>query len=69
MINTVIEKKIIITAPVHPYLIDELTAHNYTIVYEPAISYEGLLVVFVVVFGFVVFFCLFFWWLTMDTLT
>ena len=45
MINTVIEKKIIITAPVHPYLIDELTAHNYTIVYEPAISYEGLLAV------------------------
>ena len=36
-------KKIIITAPVHQYLIDQLTAHDYAIIYEPAISYEALL--------------------------
>lgn len=36
------EKKVIITAPVHQCLINELSAQGYTLVYEPAISYEGL---------------------------
>ena len=37
------EKKVIITAPVHPVLLDQLTAHGYSVIYEPAISYEDLL--------------------------
>lgn len=37
------EKKVIITAPVHQVLLDQLTAHGYSILYEPAISYEDLL--------------------------
>ncbi len=37
------EKKVIITAPVHQILLDQLTAHGYSIIYEPAISYEDLL--------------------------
>ena len=36
-------KKIIITAPVHPVLLDQFKAKNYAVLYEPAISYEGLL--------------------------
>jgi D-3-phosphoglycerate dehydrogenase / 2-oxoglutarate reductase len=38
-----LEKKVIITAPAHPVLLDQLTAHGYSIIYEPAISYEDLL--------------------------
>ena len=35
--------KIIITAPVHPFLVDTLKEKGYTIQYEPAISYEALM--------------------------
>jgi D-3-phosphoglycerate dehydrogenase len=35
--------KIIITAPVHPFLLDTLEEKGYTIQYEPAISYEALM--------------------------
>lgn len=34
--------QVIITAPVHPYLIDTLSRNGYDCVYEPAISYEVL---------------------------
>ncbi len=34
--------QVIITAPVHPYLIDTLSRKGYDCVYEPAISYEAL---------------------------
>jgi D-3-phosphoglycerate dehydrogenase len=36
-------KKVLITAPVHPQLIDTLKGYGYEIVYEPALSYEKLL--------------------------
>lgn len=36
-------KKVIITAPVHQFLIDQLTANGYSVIYDPAISYENLL--------------------------
>jgi D-3-phosphoglycerate dehydrogenase / 2-oxoglutarate reductase len=36
-------RKVIITAPVHQFLIDQLSANGYVIIYEPAISYESLL--------------------------
>jgi len=35
--------KIIITAPVHPFLIDTLKEKGFTLQYEPAISYEALM--------------------------
>jgi len=35
--------KIIITAPVHPFLVDTLKEKGYTIQYEPAISNEALM--------------------------
>jgi D-3-phosphoglycerate dehydrogenase len=35
-------KKVIVTAKVHPYLIDTLTEKGYTIQYSPQISYEEL---------------------------
>ena len=35
--------KIIITAPVHPFLLDTLKEKGYTIQYEPAINYEALM--------------------------
>jgi D-3-phosphoglycerate dehydrogenase len=35
-------KQVIITAPVHPCLIDELRSAGYAVTYEPAISYEQL---------------------------
>jgi D-3-phosphoglycerate dehydrogenase / 2-oxoglutarate reductase len=35
-------KLVLITAPVHPYLIDELKTACYSVIYEPAISYEQL---------------------------
>jgi len=38
-----LSKKVIITAPVHPFLIEKLQANEYEVVYSPAISYEELL--------------------------
>ena len=35
--------KIIITAPVHSFLVDTLQQQGYELQYEPAISYEALL--------------------------
>jgi D-3-phosphoglycerate dehydrogenase / 2-oxoglutarate reductase len=35
-------KKVIITAPVHPQLVEKLQANNYEVVYLPTISYEEL---------------------------
>ena len=35
-------KNVIITAPVHPVLIEQLTAKGYSVIYEPAINYEDL---------------------------
>jgi D-3-phosphoglycerate dehydrogenase len=35
--------KIIITAPVHPFLLDTFKEKGYSIQYEPAISYEALM--------------------------
>ncbi|MGZ3861333.1 MAG: NAD(P)-dependent oxidoreductase [Flavisolibacter sp.] len=35
-------KQVIITAPVHPYLIEALKENGYSLQYEPAISYEAL---------------------------
>jgi len=40
--NTIPNRKIIVTAPVHQQLIDKLQANDYEVVYEPAISYEEL---------------------------
>src|SRR5688572_29324667 len=36
-------KKILITAPVHPYLVERLQANNYEVIHHPSISYEELL--------------------------
>ena len=36
-------KKVLITAPAHPHLMDRLQAHGYEVVYEPAIGYSALL--------------------------
>lgn len=36
-------KRVIITAPVHPYLRRQLAAHNFSVDYLPAITYEELL--------------------------
>jgi D-3-phosphoglycerate dehydrogenase / 2-oxoglutarate reductase len=41
--NTVTNKKIIITAPVHQRLVDSLRANNYEVAYLPAITYDELL--------------------------
>jgi len=35
--------KVLVTAPVHPQLIERLTAQGYAVEYEPAINYESLL--------------------------
>ena len=37
-----IRKKVIITAKVHPYLLDELKTKGYEILYIPAVNYEEL---------------------------
>lgn len=36
-------KKIIITAPAHPFLMERLKVHNYEVAYQPEITYEQLL--------------------------
>lgn len=36
-------KTVLITAPVHEYLVQKLTERQYTIIYQPDISYEQLL--------------------------
>lgn len=36
-------KKVIITGKAHPVLQETLTAHNYQVVYDPAITYEQLM--------------------------
>ena len=33
---------VIITAPVHPYLVETLEGKGFEIIYEPSISYESL---------------------------
>ena len=38
-----IAKKILITAPAHPFLVERLEANNYEVINEPSISYEELL--------------------------
>ena len=38
-----LSKKVLITAPVHPYLVERLEANNYDVIYRPEISYEELL--------------------------
>lgn len=38
-----LSKKVIITAPAHPLLIEKLQAEEYEVIYSPAISYEELL--------------------------
>jgi D-3-phosphoglycerate dehydrogenase len=35
-------KKILITAPAHPLLMERLRLHGYEVMYEPAINYESL---------------------------
>ena len=48
------ESKVLVTAPVHQLLIDQLTAHGYSVIYEPAISYENVLAVIEGMHGLVV---------------
>jgi D-3-phosphoglycerate dehydrogenase len=36
------KKKVIITAPAHPYLAERLTTYDYEVIYEPSISYDEL---------------------------
>jgi D-3-phosphoglycerate dehydrogenase / 2-oxoglutarate reductase len=36
-------KQVFITAPAHPYLIEELKAAGFIVIYEPAVSYEQLI--------------------------
>jgi D-3-phosphoglycerate dehydrogenase / 2-oxoglutarate reductase len=36
-------KQVFITAPAHPYLIEELKAAGFIVIYEPALSYEQLI--------------------------
>ena len=38
-----LSKKILITAPVHPFLVERLRANNYEVIHNPTISYEELL--------------------------
>ncbi len=38
-----IQPQVLITAPVHPFLAERLTALGYQVLYEPAINYETLL--------------------------
>jgi D-3-phosphoglycerate dehydrogenase / 2-oxoglutarate reductase len=38
-------QNIIITAPTHPYLIKTLQDKGYTVIYEPSITYTGLLLI------------------------
>src|SRR5881227_766820 len=46
--------KVLITAPAHPYLIEKLEMHNYSVLYEPAITYEQMMEVISSVTGLVV---------------
>lgn len=47
-------KKVIITAPVHPHLIEKLQLNNYEVMYLPSISYEELMAQISTVDGLVV---------------
>ncbi len=47
-------KKVLITAKVHSYMLDTLRKHNYEVLYEPAISYEELLLKIVSIHGLIV---------------
>jgi D-3-phosphoglycerate dehydrogenase len=38
-----IQKKVLITAPVHPFLIERFNVQNFEVLYEPAITYDELL--------------------------
>jgi D-3-phosphoglycerate dehydrogenase len=40
--NSSYQKKVIITAPAHPYLAEQLQLHGYEVLYEPEISYDEL---------------------------
>ena len=39
---TTVRKKVIITAPVHPFLTEKLKELGYDVLYEPAIDYARL---------------------------
>ncbi len=52
--NSIQNKKVIVTAPVHQFLIEKLETNNYEVQYLPAISYEELMNMVATVTGLVV---------------